>query len=61
LANFLTKRSKTKTICTLNTQFPDAFSKLHVTARNSNWFVALFAPVVIGQSDHFGIGFSTAI
>ena len=44
-----------------NTQFPDAFSKFHVTARNSNWFIALFAPVVIGQSNYFGIGFSTAI
>ena len=35
--------------CTLN--------KLQVTARNSDWFMVLFAPVVIGQSDYFGTGF----
>ena len=27
----------------------------------SDWFIVLFAPVVIGQSDYFGIGFSTVI
>ena len=28
---------------------------------NSDWFIALFAPVVIGRSNYFGIGFSTVI
>ena len=30
-------------------------------ARNSGWFIALFAPVVIGRSNYFRIGFSTVI
>ena len=30
-------------------------------ARNCDWFVALFVPVVIGQSNDSGIGFSTVI
>ena len=59
---FSTKRSKTKTIHTLYTQFPHALNKLHVIATNSDWFIALFAPfVIIGQSNKFGIGFSTTI
>ena len=37
-----------------------AFSKLLVT-RNSDCFIALFAPVVIGKSNYFGVGFSTVI
>ena len=28
---------------------------------NSDWFTALFAPVVIGRSNYFDIGFSTVI
>ena len=28
-------------------------------AGNSDWFIALFASLVIGQSNFFGIGFST--
>ena len=27
---------------------------LQVAARNSDWFIALFAPVVIGRSYYFG-------
>ena len=34
-------------------------SKLYVVARNFDWFIVLFAPVVVGQSNYFGIGFST--
>ena len=41
--------------------FSRALSKLQVTARNSDWFIALFAPVVIGGSNCFGFGFSTPI
>ena len=28
---------------------------------NSDWFIALFAPVVISRSNYFGIGFTTVI
>ena len=38
-----------------------AFSKFQVIARSSDWFIALFAPVVIGGSNYFGTGFSTVI
>ena len=30
-------------------------------ARNCDWFIALFVPVVIGRSNCFGFGFSTVI
>ena len=37
--------------------FSRAQRRLHVFALNSDWFIALFAPVVIGQSNHyFGFG-----
>ena len=36
-------------------------SKLQVIAWNSDKFITLFAPVVIGQSHDFAIGFSTVI
>ena len=39
----------------------EIISKLLVLARNSDWLVALFAPVVIGKSNWFDIGFSTVI
>ena len=43
--------------------WPHAFSRawrqLHVFALNSGWFFALFASVVIGQSNYFGFGFTT--
>ena len=31
--------------------FPRALSKLHMIVRNSDWFSALIAPFVIGQSN----------
>ena len=53
---------RSKTNRTLHTRdFSRALSKLYVTAMNSDWFIALFAPVVIGQSNNFGIGSSTII
>ena len=53
---------RSKTNRTLHTRdFSRALSKLHVTAMNSDWFIALFAPVVIGLSNYFGIGFSAVI
>ena len=41
--------------------FSRAWHRLHVFALNSDWFIALFAPVVIGQSNYFGFGFTTSI
>ena len=37
--------------------FSYALSKLQVIAKNSDWFIMLFAPIVIGESNNFGIGF----
>ena len=39
--------------------FSRPLSKLQVIATNSDWSMALFAPVVIGRSTYFGIGFFT--
>ena len=39
--------------------FSRALSELQVIAKNSDWFIALFAPFVIGQSNSSGHGFST--
>ena len=59
---FLAIGSKTKTNLTVNARFfSRALSKLQVMSRNSDWFIALFAPVVIDWSNHFGFGFSTVI
>ena len=41
--------------------FPALLSKLQVVAEDSDWFIALFVPLVIGRSDYFGIGFSALI
>ena len=32
---------------------------VQVIARNSDWFMALFAPVVIGRNNYFGIAFDS--
>ena len=45
--------------CTRN--FSRALNKLQIIAGNSDWLFALLTPVVIGQSNYFGIGFSTVI
>ena len=38
--------------------FYHALSMLRIIiVRNSDWFIVLFAPFVIGQSSYFGIGF----
>ena len=37
--------------------FSRALSKFQIIARNYDWFIALFAPVVIGRSNCFGFGF----
>ena len=50
---FQPMRSKTKT--------NRVASELEVISRNCDWFIALFAPVVIGRSNCFGFGVWTVI
>ena len=52
--------AKPKPIAPYTRDFSRATSELQVIARNCDWFIALFAPVVIGRSC-FGFGFSTVI
>ena len=54
-------RSKAKPIAPCTRDFSRASSELQVIARKCDWFIALFAPVVIGRSNCFGFGFSTVI
>ena len=56
---FLLMTSKTKTNRTLYARFSRALGKLQAIARNSDWFIMLFTPVLVGRSNYFGIGFST--
>ena len=53
--------SKPKPIAPRTRDFSRASSELQVIARNCDWFIALFAPVVFGRSNCFGFGFSTVI
>ena len=53
--------AKPKPIAPCTRDFSRALSKLQVIARNCDWFIALFAPVVIGGSNNLGIGFRTVI
>ena len=55
---FQPMRSTTKTNRTMYTSF---FPRLEQVTGNCDWFIALFAPVVIGWSDCLGFGFSTVI
>ena len=52
---FQPMRSKTKSNRTR------ALSKLQVIAGDSDWYIALFSPVVIDRRNDFGVGFSTII
>ena len=55
-------KTKTKTNRTMYTRdFSRASSELQVIARNCDWLMELFVPVVIGRSNCFGFGFSTVI
>ena len=58
---FQPMRSKTKTNRTTYARFSRASRELQVIARNFDWFIALFVPVVIGRSNCFSLGFSTVI
>ena len=54
-------KTKTKTNRTIYTSFFRALSELQVISRNCDWFIALFARVLIGRGDCHGLGFSTVI
>ena len=53
--------AKPKPMAPCARDFSRALSKLQIIVRNCDWFIALFAPVVIGRSNCFGFGFSTGI
>lgn len=42
-------------------RFSRALRKLEVIAKNSDWFIALFAPVVVGWSNYSDIALSRII
>ena len=58
---FQPKIIKPKPIAPCARQSSRALRKLHIIARNSDWFMTLFLIVVIGRSNCYGIGFSTVI
>ena len=62
LCQFFNQReAKPKPIAPCTHDFSCSLGKLQVIARNSDWFIALFAPIVIGWSDNFGVVYSTDI
>ena len=54
-------KPKPKPIAPCTRGFSRASSELQVIARNCDWSMELFVPVVIGRSNCFGFGFSTVI
>ena len=54
-------KPKPKPIAPCTCDFSHALSELQVIARTCDWFIVLFAPVVIGRSNCFGFGFLTVI
>jgi len=53
--------TKPKSISPCTRDFSRASGELQVIARNCDWFMELFVPVIIGRSNCFGFGFSTVI
>ena len=53
--------AKPKPIAPCTRHISRALSELQEIARNCDWFIAPFVPVVIGRSNCFGFGFSTVI
>ena len=51
---FQSMRIKTKPNRAMHASFFQRFERVQVIARNCDWFIALFAPVVIGRSNCFG-------
>ena len=58
---FQPKRTKTNRTLYAQFFFSRVLSKLQVISWNSDWVIALFALVVIGRSNYFGIEFSIVI
>ena len=58
---FQPMRSKTRTNRVCMSDFSRTLSKFQIIPRNCDWFITVFAPVVIGCSNCFGFGFSTVI
>ena len=54
LAPVFQRDTKPKPIASCTLGFSRASSELQVIARNCDWFMALFVPVVIGRSNCFG-------
>ena len=52
-------RSKSKPIVCWSHAFSRAWRYLHAFASSSDWFIALFTSVVIGQSNCLGLRFTT--
>ena len=61
LAPVFPPTAKSKPFAPCTRDFSRALSELQVIARNCDWFIALSAPIVIGRSNCFGFGFSTAL
>jgi len=59
--DFQPMRIKPKPIAPCTRDFSRASSELQLIARNCEWFMALFVPVVIRRINCFGFGFSTVI
>ena len=51
--------SKTKPTVACSNAFSHGISLICVFASNYDWFIVLCVSVVIGQSNHFGFGFTT--
>ena len=58
---FQPMRRKTKTIAPCTRDLSRASGEFQVIARNCDWFMELFVPVVIGRSNCFGFGLKTAL
>jgi len=58
---FIQREAKPKPNATCTRDLSRPLSKSQVIASISDWFIALFAPVVIGRSNYFATGFSTVI
>ena len=56
---FNQSEAKPKPIAPCTRDSSRTLSELQIITRNCDWFMALFAPVVIGRSNCFGFGFST--
>ena len=58
---FNQREVKPKPIAPCTGDFSCALSELQIIAKNCDWFIVLFVPVVIVRKNCFGFGFSTVI